>query len=83
MARKSPVADRAAGLFQKTEDPEVPIHQQTASNRVKRTYYLPTDTLQLLKEIQLRRYRKTGEEPELSDLVAEGIKRLAGAPDET
>lgn len=79
--RKASLAERVdAGYFQKTEDVDagaLPESPNSSMERKKRTYYLPADVLMLLREIQLQRFRETGEEPELSDLVAEGIKRLA------
>lgn len=63
------VADRAAGYFSSTEEAEV--------NKAKRTYYLPTDSIVLLDEIQLNEFKKTGKKPDLSELVAESIHLLA------
>ena len=80
MARRRPsVTDRVSdGYFQSTEPAgKTFISPDSEIKRTKRTYYLPDDVLLLLREVQLRRYRELGTEPELSDLVAEGIRRLA------
>jgi hypothetical protein len=87
MSRRSPVASRAAGYFQRTDEgvPELAyqpavetVEQQTSetAKRTKRTYYLPADVAILLEELQLEEYRRTGSKPELSALVAEGIRLL-------
>ncbi|HSH60730.1 MAG TPA: hypothetical protein VK988_14055 [Acidimicrobiales bacterium] len=87
MSRKSPVASRAAGYFQRTDEdvPQMSGHSLSrmarqpvieTSKRTKRTYYLPADIAILLEELQLEEYRRTGSKPELSALVAEGIRLL-------
>ncbi len=76
MARKSPVAERK-GLFARTGSEDAPVEEQVKIPRQKRTYHIPSDVVLLLNELQISEYRKTGEKPELSDLVAEAIQRLA------
>ena len=82
MARSKPsLAGRMeeAGYLQKTDSPEVLKTDSPEVARTKRTYYLPTDTIVLLDEIQLDEFRKTGKKPDLSDLVKDAIKLLAEA----
>ncbi len=57
---------------------ETPSRQDIkASKRTKRTYYLPEDVVEVLDELQYEERKRTGEKPELSDLVAQGIRLLA------
>lgn len=83
---KSPLATRE-GLFQRTDE-GVPELQSTKKRQpkhedpslVKRTYYLPKTLLLRLTEVQVERYRATGEKPELSDLVTEALASFVAAP---
>ncbi len=80
MARKSPVVDRSAGLFERTETPqqlrateeivEAPVP------RTKRTFYIPDQQLIALAHLQAREYGKTGKKPDLSGLVGEALTLL-------
>ena len=74
--KKSPIADRKT-IFTKTGGEDEPAVEEPTLPRQKRTYHIPSDVVLLLNEIQLSEYRKTGEKPELSDLVAEAIRQLA------
>ena len=59
MARKTnPLADRTAGYFNPTTepDPKDPKADEADISRAKRTYYLPTNTIVLLDEIQLAEF---------------------------
>jgi hypothetical protein len=89
--RRGPVAQRAS-IFRRTDEgvPELSEQQngelsespavQTAEQpqRTKRTYYLPNDVILMLGEMQLQRHRETGKKPEVSEIVEEAIRRLAG-----
>jgi hypothetical protein len=85
---KNPLASRE-GLFQRTNEgvPELqpePKEKKQAKTAdptlVKRTYYVPKDLLVRLTEVQVQRYRATGEKPELSDLVAEALANFVSGP---
>ncbi len=74
--RESPIAARK-GIFSKTGGDESEVEELPTVPRKKRTYYIPDDVVLMLNEVQMSEYRKTGEKPELSDLVAEAIQKLA------
>ncbi len=79
MARKlSPVASRPS-IFKKT-DQGVPELEKEADaskpKRIKRTFHIEPELVILLDEIQLQEFRATGQKPELSALVSEGIRLL-------
>jgi len=77
--KPGPVSART-GLFDRTSGntaiPE-PV-QEDSKPRIKRTFQIPEDVVLMLNELQLERYRKTGKKPELSELVTEGIRSIAG-----
>lgn len=80
MAKPKADTTRIAGYFQKTEPSEqrdIQLDEQPAVKRLKRTWYVTPETDRLLKRMQLQRYEETGQQPELSDLVDEAIKKLA------
>lgn len=79
MSRKqSPVASRPS-IFKKT-DQGVPELQKevdpTKPKRIKRTFHIEPELVLLLDELQLQEFRATGQKPELSALVSEGIRLL-------
>ena len=76
MSRKSPVAQRAAGLFERTDVQASNRPDVQASRRRKKTVYITQEADILLTQIQLDRLKATGEKPELSDLVTEAILLL-------
>ena len=87
MTRKNLLASRPS-YFKKTDDGVPELFEQNAgetlkqldtqtSKRTKRTYYLPDDVVEILDELQYEERKRTGEKPELSDLVAQGIRLLA------
>ena len=83
MARpKASMSDRLDnGYFQKTDRTSSNLNivesEQQAIHRIKRTYHLPSEAIILLEELQLAQLKETGRKPELSDLVASGIRMLA------
>lgn len=87
MPRKSPVSERKiadrAGWFERTGEVEEETPPPPRPPRAKRTYHLPEDVVLTLNQVQLERYRQTGKKPELSDLVAEGIRLLAQSDQQT
>ncbi len=50
---------------------------QAVRRRSKRTYYLSRETVDILDRIQFEEKVRTGEKPELSDLVDEAIRMFA------
>jgi hypothetical protein len=87
VTRKNLLASRPS-YFKKTDDgvPELSQHHDVetdrnqniqTSRRTKRTYYLPDDVVEILDELQYEERKRTGEKPELSELVAQGIRLLA------
>lgn len=89
-ARKSPVASRAS-IFRRTDEgvPELSEQQNSktsehsdsaTASRMKRTFYLPSDDVLRLSELQLAEQRRTGRKPELSTLVSKAIRLLAENP---
>ena len=88
MNRKSPIKDRPS-YFRKTEEgiPELANQQdiqesghsdiQPVRQRSKRTYYLSRETVDILDRIQFEEKVRTGEKPELSELVDEAIRMFA------
>ena len=76
--KTNPVDDRAAGYFASTEEVAgSKVKQEVGVGKAKRTYYLPTDSIMLLDEIQLNEFKRTGKKPDLSELIAESIHLLA------
>ena len=69
------------GYFQKTDrsaaGPDTAEAGEPAVPRIKRTYHLPNEAIVLLEELQLAQLKETGRKPELSELVASGIRLLA------
>ena len=87
MTRKNALAGRPS-YFKKTDEGVPELLEQSAvqtgrleniqtSKRTKRTYYLLDDVVQILDVLQYEERNRTGEKPELSDLVARGIRLLA------
>jgi hypothetical protein len=83
MARaKASISERLDdGYFQVTDqssaNPDIREPEQPAIPRIKRTYHLPNEAIVLLEELQLAQLKETGRKPELSELVAHGIRLLA------
>jgi hypothetical protein len=85
MTRKpSPVANRVAGLFERSDGQESEhlsveasrlLSAQTPKRR-KKTLYLSPEVDVLLTQLQLERLKATGDKPELSELVNEAILLL-------
>ena len=76
--KTNPVADRAVGFFSSTEKAEISrANEEVGVSKAKRTYYLPTDSIMLLDEIQLNEFKRTGKKPDLSELIVESIHLLA------
>ena len=69
---------RKPSLFKKTDQgvPEQQREEKPAGPKVKRTFYLPTATVELLQELQFSEWQKTKVRPDLSDLVARAITLL-------
>ncbi len=44
--------------------------------RIKRTFHLEPDVVLLLSEVQVAEQRRTGQKPELSELVSQAIRQL-------
>ena len=85
MGRSKPSAIQqrrvSAGLFESTatEEPVVEEVVEPRSPRRKRTYHLSDETVLLLGDLQATEHRRTGEKPELSDLVDEAIRQYVTA----
>lgn len=80
MARKeSPVANRriGGGLFERTDTRELTADEEAPKvKRTKRTFHLEPEVVLLLDELQLEEHRRTGQKPELSNLVSQAIRLL-------
>ena len=79
----TPVAQRGSLFRRSQETPESPedtapaaVPVETEPERIKRSYFLPPETVRDLEDLQYREYRATGEKPQLSDLVREAIGLL-------
>ena len=46
------------------------------ARRIKRTFHLEPDVVLLLSEVQVAEQRRTGQKPELSELVSQAIRQL-------
>ncbi len=80
---KADLAGRlSTGYFTKTEEQEsVLTAKQEPSEEpkkpgTKRTFYLGNDVIAHLRTVQMERFKRTGKQPLLSDLVAEAILML-------
>ena len=89
-SRKNLVADRVAGLFERTDvqsstlqSVQTSERQDDKPKRVKVTVYVPPDVDVLLRTIQVNRLAETGAKPELSELVTEAIRLLGRQNSET
>jgi hypothetical protein len=90
--RKNPVELRASlfrktddGAPELLESPDVqmagssdgyPARHPGTSKRIKRTFHLDPDVVLLLSEVQVAEQRRTGQKPELSELVSQAIRQL-------
>ncbi len=90
--KKNPVETRASlfrktddGVPELSEQPNSeaaehsnisPSDRSGAVKRIKRTFHLEPDVVLLLSEVQVAEQRRTGQKPELSELVSQAIRQL-------
>jgi hypothetical protein len=60
-----------------SKHPDASLSEHPVSaKRIKRTFHLEPDVVLLLSEVQVAEQRRTGQKPELSELVSQAIRQL-------
>jgi len=69
---------RRPALFRKTDEgvPAEENQELVAGKKLKRTFYLPSATVEQLQELQFTEWQRTKERPDLSNLVTRAIALL-------